>query len=52
MTLQEKLEAERDLLRQIQETKNQIKRTKSAMRKKQLARHVHKLENKWRKEFG
>lgn len=52
MTLIEKLQEEKKLLDQIAEAKRQVKVTKSPMRKEQLLRHIHKLENKWRKNFG
>lgn len=52
MMLKEKLKEELSLFKEIEETKIQIRKTKSLMRKKDLARHLHKLENKWRKEFG
>ena len=52
MTAKEKLKQELSLLDEIQETRNQIRQTKSAMRKEQLIRHLHKLENKWRKQYG
>ena len=48
MTLKEKLEEELKILDEIQETKNLIRQTKSAMIKEQLLKHLHKLENKWR----
>lgn len=51
-TLTERLEEELDILREIEETKIQIRRTRSAMRKEQLMRHLQKLENKWRKQYG
>ena len=47
MTLHEKLDEELKILREIEETRNQIRRTRSAIRKEQLARHVHKLELKY-----
>lgn len=52
MTTEEKLKQEVALLNEITETRNQIRQTKSAMRKEQLMRHLHKLENKWRKQYG
>lgn len=52
MTTEEKLEQELALLKEITETRIQIRQTKSAMRKEQLMRHLQKLENKWRKNFG
>lgn len=52
MTTEEKLEMELTLLNEIQETRNQIRQTKSVIRKEQLMRHLQKLENKWRKNFG
>lgn len=48
-TLTERLEEELEILREIEETKIQIRRTRSAIRKEQLMRHLHKLEHKWRK---
>lgn len=48
-TLTERLEEELEILREIEETRNQIRRTRSAIRKEQLMRHLHKLEHKWRK---
>ena len=52
MTTEERLKEERALLKEIEETKIQIRKTKSVMRKEQLGRHLVKLENKWRKDFG
>ena len=47
MTLHEKLDEELKILKEIEETRNQIRRTRSAIRKEQLARHIHKLERKY-----
>ena len=52
MTTEERLKEELALLKEIEETKIQIRKTKSVMRKEQLGRYLVKLENKWRKEFG
>ena len=50
MTLHEKLDEELKILKDIEETRNQIRRTRSAIRKEQLARHVHKKDAKEMKD--